>query len=627
MPSYHKIIKQSGVLMKAAKLLTPLYIGVLLFGISNSVLARLNTAPSQSIALFGSPKYKPGFKYFDYTSPEAKKGGSVTLSELGNFDSLNPIIAKGTVESNIGLTFDSLMVGSADEPFSRYGLVAKTIEIADNGFSVIFTLNPQAKFHDGSPILAKDIKFSFDALIQIGSPVYRTIYKDVDSTQVLSPRKIKFKLKNNHNKELPLTLGDFAIFSAKSFKNNIQALNKTYLEAPLSSGPYRVKALEPGRFIEYQRVKNYWAKNHPVRKNLYNFDQLHYDYYRDMTVMLEALKAGQSDYRLEYVAKQWANGYTGPAVEQGKIKRLEQKFASPNGMQAFVMNIRRPPFNDLAFRKAMNLAFDFEWANSNFFYNAYQRTQSFFSNSELAATGLPSAQELAIMEPYKKQLPKTVFEEAYKAPESDGKGFNRQNLIKAKKLLDATGYVYKQGQLHQADGTPIAIEFIIRQPGFERIINPYIKALKRLGIKADLRILETSQYINRLRSFDFDVIVHSFPQSLSPGNEQIDYWHSSQADVKSSRNLIGIKHQVIDALTEQIIKAESREHLVNLSKVLDRVLLSQHYVIPQWHINVNRLAFWDKFSMPAVAPVYDKYHSTGFWTWWIDAQKAQALKQ
>lgn len=611
------------------RIFSALYKGLSAAGLASSLLLSQSAyaEPVHGIAMFGAPKYPANFTHFAYTSDKAQKGGKVVLSELGNFDSLNPLIPKGNVEGNIGLTFDTLMASSADEPFSRYGLVAQSIDIQDAGLSVVFAINPKAVFHDGSPIEANDVKFSFDALMQIGSPIYKTVYKDVEQVEVLDKATVKFKLKTNENKELPLILGDFAIFSAKAFDNDVQKLNKTYLEPPLSSGPYRVKDLEQGRFIVYQRVDNYWAKDHPARKNLYNYDRIRYDYYRDMTVMLEALKAGRIDYRLEYVAKQWASGHNGPAFDKGQIKKLELEFEDTNGMQAFVMNTRRAPFDDINFRRAMNLAFDFEWTNNKLFYNAYLRSQSYFSNSELAARGLPSDAELEILNPYKQQLNPEVFNSAYAAPVSDAKGFNRANLIKAKKLLDAKGYQFKQGQLHTPAGAPIEIEFLIRQPGFERIINPYIKSLGRLGIKANLRVLETSQYINRLRKFDYDVIVGSFAQSLSPGNEQIDYWHSSRANVESSRNWIGVQHSVVDAITEQIPTATSREQLVNLSRALDRVLLHQHYVVPQWHININRLAFWDKFAMPATPAPYDRYHSTGFWTWWIDPDKAARLER
>ena len=572
------------------------------------------TIRTHAMALHGTAKYPANFKHFDYVNPQAPKGGKLTLGQQGSYDSLNPFIAKGTSASHLSLIYDTLTYHSSEEAFTQYGLVAETMEYPKDRSWVIFHLRPEATFHDGTAITADDVVFTFNTLMEKGNPFYQSYYAGVEQVLALDKQRVKFSFKDGTNNELPLIVGQLPVLPKHFWQQRDFAASS--LEIPLGSGPYKIKSFDAGKSISYERVDDYWGKDLNVNKGSYNFDQIQIDYYKDAVVLLEALKAGQYDFRYENASKQWATGYQGKALAQGKLIKEEISHKIPRGMQAFFFNLRRPFFQDIRVRQAINLAFNFEWSNQNLFYNAYTRTESYFSNSELAASGLPSEQELAILQPYREQLPASVFDQAYQAPISDGDKYNRKNLLKAQALLQQAGWQIKDNRLYNSAGEHLSFEILLVQPSFERIVNPFIASLKKLGISAHIRMVEISQYINRMRDFDYDMMVGTLGQSLSPGNEQIEYWHSSRADVKASRNILGIKNSVIDELIDLVIAAPNRESLINRTRALDRVLLHHHYVIPQFHISSHRIAYWNKFGKPDRSPIYDSSYQTSLLTWW-----------
>ncbi len=576
---------------------------------------------SHAIAMHGQPKYAANFDHFEYTSPAAKKGGELRLHSLGSFDSLNTFIAKGNSADNLGLIYDSLTVNSLDEPFTQYGLIAQTIEYPSDRSWVIFHLHPDARFHDGRPITAEDVVFTFNLLIEQGSPTYKFNYAGVDTVTALDKARVKFSFKSKQNRELALTVGQLPVLPKHYWQKH--DFGKSSLEQPLGSGPYRIHKVDPGRRIVYQRDDNYWAKDLSVNRGLYNFDQISTDYYRDANVALEALKAGEYDYRRENSSKFWATAYDTPAVHNKRLIKEDVPHQATSGMQGFSFNMRKPLFKDRRVRQAIGYAFDFEWSNQSLFYQAYTRCDSFFSNGELASRGLPQGEELALLNKYKDQLPADIFTQVFTPPSTDGSGRNRKNLRQAKRLLDQAGYKVVDNQLMTPEGEEFEFEILLVSQQFERIVNPFAKSLERLGIKVKVRLVDVSQYINRMRSFDYDMMVQVIPQSLSPGNEQIEFWGSHAADTEGSRNVIGVKHPVIDALTQKIAEATDRQQLVTATRALDRVLLNQYYVVPQWYKASNRLVYWNKFSKPAIAPKYDSYYSTAIHTWWHDPEKQQ----
>jgi microcin C transport system substrate-binding protein len=583
------------------------------------------TIKSHAIAMHGDIKYPADFKHFEYVNPNAPKGGTLRDFAIGTFDTLNPFITKGTPASDLGLIYETLMTASEDEPFTFYGRVAEYIEYPEGERDwVIFHINPKARFHDGKPITADDVVFSFNALMQKGAPQYAQYYADVAKVEALDKQKAKFTFKTTENKELPLIAGQITVLPAHFWKD--KDFEKGGLDLPLGSGPYRIASVDAGRSITYERVKDYWGKDLAVNVGMYNFDRIQIDYYRDDTVIVEALKAGQIDFRWERSAATWAKSYDVPAVTRGDLVKQEVRDYSPKGIQAFVMNSRRPPFDNIKFREAMNYAFDFEWSNRNLFHNSYTRSNSYFFNSDFASSGLPEGRELEILTPFKDQLPASVFTTPYTNPKTDGTGNNRDNLRKAQQLLKEGGFTLKDGKLiNPKTGKPVVIEYLERDPAFERIVNPYIQNLKRLGIDMNIRTVDISQYINRVQDFDFDITTLGFGQSQSPGNEQRYYWSSSAADTKGSSNYAGIKNPVVDQLIESLILAPNREELIVRTRALDRVLLHNHYVVPQYAGLVHRLVYWNKFGQPEIAPKYDPGFSTGLMTWWIDPEKERRL--
>jgi microcin C transport system substrate-binding protein len=584
--------------------------------------AQQKTTVAHAIAMHGQPKYGLDFKHFDYVDPNAPKGGSVRLGVRGTFDTLNRFIPKGV--PGAGDATETLLTSSADEPFTEYGLIAESLEWPEDRSWVIFTLRPEARWHDGKPITVEDVIFSLDILKTKGRPFYRFYYGSIKKAEKVGPRKVKFTFAEAGNRELPLIAGQIPILPKHYWESEGRDFSKTTLEPPLGSGPYRITNFEAGRHIVVERVKDYWGAHLPVRRGRSNFNSLRYEYYFDETVLRQALKAGKLDYRQENQAKAWALDYDTPAVRDGRLKLNEIGHKNPTGMQAFVINSRRQVFKDRKLRRALAYAFDFEWSNRNLFFSQYTRTESYFSNSELASTGLPKGEELAVLEGYRGRVPDEVFTQVYKAPKTDGSGWPRDNLSRAFALLAEAGWVVRDMKLVNAEtGKRLKFEILLYSTTFERVALPFKRNLTRLGIDARVRLVDTSQYINRLREFDFDIIVGGWGQSESPGNEQRGYWSSAAAASPAAQNLIGIKDPVVDELIELVISAPSRQSLVNRTRALDRVLLWGHYVIPNWHARVDRIASWDKFSRPAITP----RHGTNLDYWWLDAAKDAALKE
>jgi microcin C transport system substrate-binding protein len=589
-----------------------------------SLACAAQAAPQHALTLYDEPpKYPANFKHFDYVNPDAPKGGTFRQAGFGSFDSLNPFINKGTPADDVGMIYDTLARSTLDEPLTEYGLIAGKIEKAPDNTWVRFYLRPEARFHDGHPIRAEDVEFTFNTLIKDGTPMYRAYYAGVDKVVIEDPLRVLFKFKNSQSRELPLILGQLPVLPKHFWAN--REFTKGNLEIPLGSGPYKVAEVKAGRSIRYERVKDYWAKDLPVNRGQFNFDAMTYEYYRDMDVALQAGKAGQFDYWLETSAKNWATAYDTPAVREGRLIKEELPNGNPQGMQGFVMNLRRPVFQDPKVREALTLLLDFEWTNKQLFNGSYSRTKSYFDNSELGSSGMPSADELKILEPLRGKIPERVFTEPFQLPVSDGSGMIRPQLRRAFQLLQEAGWTIKNDKMSDAQGNPMKLEFLLAQTQFERILLPYKRNLSDLGIDLTIRRVDTAEYVNRLRSRDYDMVVSSFPQSSSPGNEQREYFHSISADRSGSRNFMGLKDPAVDSLVDGLINADSRQSLIAHTRALDRVLLWGFYVLPNWHIKTWRVAYWDHIAHPGVKALSD----IGTNTWWYkpDAQPAPAVQQ
>ena len=575
------------------------------------VSGTVHAAAQHALTLYDEkPKYSADFTHFDYANPDAPKGGTLREAGFGSFDSLNPFINKGVAADDVGLIYDTLTAQSLDEPFTVYGLLAERIEKGPNNQWVRFYLRPEARFHDGEPVKAEDVVFTFETLLAKGAPHYRGYYADVEKAVIEGPRQVRFDFKHAGNRELPLILGQLPVLPKHWWAD--RDFGAGSMEPPLGSGPYRIERVEPGRTIQYARVEDYWGKDLPVNRGFYNFNRIRFDYYRDNNVALQAFKAGQFDYWLETSAKNWASAYDIDAVKDGRIIKEEIPNLNPQGMQGFVFNTRKKHLQDRRVREALALLFDFEWTNRQLFNGAYTRTASYFDNSELAASGLPSEDELKLLEPLRGQIPDEVFEKPFKLPHTNADGKIREQQRRAYELLTEAGWKIENDRMVDADGKPVKFEFLLVQADFERVLLPYKRNLAGLGIDLEIRRVDVSQYINRLRSRDYDMIVSGFGQSNSPGNEQREYWHSASADNPGSRNFIGLKDPAIDTLVEKLIAADSREELITRTRALDRVLLWGHYVIPNWHIKTWRAAYWNHLAHPQTTPAYD----IGLMTWW-----------
>ena len=605
--------------------------GTLLAAIAAATPAGAESTMSHATAIRETPRYPVGFPHYDHADPRAPKGGTVRRASVGStYDSLNPYIVKGNPAAGIGLLFDTLTEDSPDEATASYGLVAEWIEVADDGSWTTFWLRPEARFNDGSPVTPADVVFSLEVLKDKGHPFYRGYYGSVRAAEPLEGdtpsgrrRGVRFQFEAGVNQELPSILGQLPVLSKADWEG--KDFSETTLDPPLGSGPYAVEAgsVDPGRSIVYRRVPDYWARDLGVNAGRHNFDRIRYDYYRDATVTVEALKAGEYDFRRETSSKRWATGYDGPALEAGTLRQELLAHRLPAGMQSFVFNTRRAKFRDPRVREALAYAFDFEWTNRQLFYGQYERSPSFFSNSELASSGLPAPAELAILEPYRGRVPEQVFTTAYEPPRTDGPGGIRQNLRRAHVLLREAGWTVRDGWLVEASsGTAMVFEMLLVNPDFERVVLPLGKNLERVGVRMTVRTVDPAQYTRRVSDFDFDMVVGSFGITLSPGNEQRDFWGSAAADLPGSRNLAGARDPVVDELVELVISASNRKALVDRTRALDRVLLWSHYVIPNWHLNAYRIASWNIFGRPETRPAY----GLGFNTWWIDEGKAERVR-
>jgi microcin C transport system substrate-binding protein len=570
-------------------------------------------APVHAIAMHGAPKYPPGFQHFDYVNPQAPKGGALKRAATGSFDSLNPYIIKGQPAAGLGMTYDTLTVQAQDEAFTEYGLIAESMEVPEDRSWIVFNLRPEARFHDGAPITAEDVVYSFNLLRTQGAPMFRYYYAGVRAVVAEGPRRVRFSFVPGDNRELPLILGEMPILPKHYWDG--RAFGDTTLAPPVGSGPYRIKDFEVGRHITYERVADWWAKDLPVSRGLYNFDELRYDYYRDNTVALEAFKAGAFDLRVEMSSKTWATGYDDfPARDKGLAVLREFTDAMPSGMQGYAFNLRRPLFQDRRVREALTYAYDFDWMNDNLSTGQLVRTESYFDNSELRARGLPSEAELALLEPWRGQIPDRVFTEEYIPPSTAPPHSLRDNLLKALDLLREAGWAVKDGVL-QKDGRPFRFEILLHSPQWEATTLPYARNLKRLGIEATVRTVDSAQYQNRLSGFDFDMTVVIWGQSLSPGNEQLEFYGSQAADSPGSRNYPGLKSPAVDALIAKVISARTREDLVTATRALDRVLRWSILVVPHFYVPETRIALWNRFGIPEVTPM----RGVQITAWWQDS--------
>lgn len=580
------------------------------------MLAAVTTqaAPMHALALHGEPKYPADYAHFDYVNAEAPKGGTFTSAVVGSFDSLNPFIIRGLPASGLGLVFETLMEKTLDEPLTSYGLLAETVEVPEDRAWVRFSLRPEAKWEDGTAVTVDDVIWTFETLMKEGQPFYRSYYAQVAKVEKIDTRTVQFTFKTPGNRELPLIMGDMPVLPKAYWTQKGRDFSKTTLEIPMGSGPYRIKKVESGRNITFERNKDWWAKDLPINKGRYNFDVISFDYYRDPQVAFQAFLAGSADFRQENIAKNWAQGYDHPAVKSGKIKKAEIKHDLPAGMQAFAYNLRRPLFQDPLVREALAYAFDFEWSNKQLAFGSYTRNDSYFANSPLAANKPMSMAEAAILDPYRDQVPSRVFTDVYQPPKTNGSGDIRANLRTALKLLGQAGWKMDKNVLRNAKGEAFEFEILTDSTMFDRWLLPFIANLRKLGIKAHLREIDVAQYQNRMNDFDFDVTITTFSQSLTPGNEQLAYWGSEMADQPGSLNIIGIKNPVLDQLIKKLVHAETYESLTSITQALDRVLLWNFYVIPQWYVGTFRIAYWDKLGHPAENPPYGLPVMD---TWWI----------
>jgi len=591
-----------------------IFISVFLF------LKNVYAEKMHGIAMHGAPKYDSNFTHLSYINPNAPKGGKLKFGVYGSFDNLNRVAFKGSKAAGLGYINDTLMRRVWDEAFTLYGLIAEYAEMPEDRSSITFFINPKAQFHDGSPITRDDVLFSLETFQTKGTPNQKKTYGKVIETEMIGENGIKMNFVNNEDKELPLIIAGFLPIIPKKYYEKLD-VTKTFLDIPLGSGPYTIDEIDPGRKITYSRVKEYWAKDLPVNKGQYNFDTLTYDYYKDTNVLLEAFKVGDYDYRREYNAQRWQTNYDFPAVDRGDVVLKEMKNDRPTGMNALVMNSRKEIFSNPRVREALSYAYDHEWINKILYNNAYTRTDSYFDNSPLASSGLPTKEELLLLEPWKDQLPNEIFNKIYKPPISDGSGMPRENLRIAKKILEEEGWKIKNGKLTK-DNKEFVFEFLIVSPSVERIALAFQKTLETLGITMNVRTVDSSQYQARMLNYDFDMIKNTWRVSLSPGNEQQFYWGSEVGKNEGSKNYAGVDSPVVDFLIEKLIGAKTREELTTTIHALDRVLLWGHYVIPLYHSGIDRIAYWDFLEYPKNIPLYGIVIES----WWANKEKALILQ-
>ncbi len=579
---------------------------------------------THGLSAFGELKYDKNFTHFDYVVLGAPLNGTLktqSTEAVNSFDSLNGYILKGVPAAKLDLLFDSLMVRAVDEPDAVYGLVAEWAAVADDKMSVTFKLRAEAKFADGTPLRAQDVVRSFNLLKTEGDPAWRFPLRDVEAATAIDELTVRYTFTGQEVRDLPLTVAQLPIFSSAYYDTN--TFNETTTLPPVGSGPYKVADMKLGQFITYERRDDYWAKDLPVNRGRWNFKKLRFDYFRDRSIAFEAFKAGALDLREEFTSKTWATEYNFPAIRDGRVIKEMLPDQRPSGTQAFFLNTRRPQFQDIRVRQAMDLAFDYEWTNKTLFHNAYLRTQSIFENSEMAAQdGAPTGAVLDLLAPYKGQVPDSVFTGRYQAAKTDGSGQGRKNLRAASKLLTAAGWTIKDGKRVNAAGEALTVEFLMFEPSFERIIAPYIARLKKLGIESKMRVVDIAQYQARVEAYDYDLISSRFTFPNTPGTELRGYMGSHAAKQPGSFNLAGISDPVVDALIEKVITAESRADMITAARALDRLVMAGHYLVPHWYKASHSIAYYNKFGRPPAKP---KYARGILDLWWVDPKKEAAL--
>lgn len=577
------------------------------------------------LSIFGDLKYPADFKHFDYVNPDAPKGGRMSLIGPGSvttFDSFNMFIIQGDNSQGLELLYDSLMVRAHDEPDAVYGLVARAASVAPDKMSITFQLRPEARFADGTPLTAADVVFSFEKLRdkKIIQPYYSLPLSDVLSAEALDAVTVKYTFKGNFTRDLPIVVAMLPILPKAYYDTH--PFDQTTLDPPLGSGPYKIAGFRPQTSVTYVLRPDYWARDLPVNRGRFNIAEIRYDFFRDRTPELQGLFTGDLDFREEFTSVDWATAYDNvPAIRDGRLLRDTRPDEAPSGAQGFFINTRREKFKDVRVRRALDLLFDFEWSNKALFYGLYKRTESYFENSDLKAFGPPSPAELALLEPYRTQLPPEIFGEPYTPPRSNGSGKDSKLLAEADRLLTAAGWTVENGRRVNAKKEPLAVEVLVDSAGFERIAVPYQGTMRLMGIEATVRRVDSAQYQRRLETFDFDLTTQRYVMRLTPGIELINYWSSATASIEASRNLPGIADPVVDALMLKVMAAKSREELAVATRAVDRVLRAGNYWVPQWHKASHHLAYWNKYSWPAIKPRYDRALDT----WWFDADKAAKL--
>lgn len=589
-----------------------------------------DNARHHAISLIGTPAHPRDFRQFGWVNANAPKGGAVRLRSLGTYDTLNRYAPKGIPADGLSRTEATLMIQSLDEPSTEYGLIAAWVSFPSDFTSATFGLRPEARFSDGQPVTPEDVVFSLEALKK-ANPRFAIYYKNVVRAEKTGPHEVRFVFDAAGNRELPLIIGGLPVlprhfWTGKDEKGEPRDLARGSLEVPVGAGPYRVASFESGRRIVYERVHDWWAKDLAVTRGQWNFDRIIHVYYRDRLPAFEGFKAGETDFWPENSAKGWATEYDFDAAKRGSVKREELPDGDIKPMQGFIFNLRKPQFQDRRVREAFNLAFNFEWANKAMFFEQYHRSSSYFGNSELACHGVPTGDELSILEKHRSELPPELFTTEYKNPVNAAPDDFRRHMGKASKLLSEAGFEMKGGVRTNAAGVRLAAEILLVQPNFEKLVLAYKAELAKLGIDISVRIVDAAQYRRRVQTFDYDMIVWSFPQSHSPGNEQREFWGSAAAAEEGSRNLIGIKNPAIDALIERLIYAKDRPDLVAATRALDRALLWGHYLVPNFHSPVDRIAYWDKFGRPSTLPRYTSPADAFLRVWWYDEKAAARLE-
>lgn len=601
---------------------------LLFISLALSFPASATITESHGYAQFGTLKYPAKFTHFDWVNPAAPKGGTLRVMAFGTFDTLNPYTFKGTspvatpnfLQYGVNELNEPLMVGtglyapSGDEPTSSYGLIARSVEYSEDRSWVVFNLRPEARFHDGKPITAYDVAFSYRLLLKEGHPQYRTNLQEVQRVDILGPQRIRFVFKRAGNPLLILRLGELPVLPQHYWKD--RDFKATTFTPPLGSGPYRVTQVQPGRQLVFERVNDYWGKDLAVNRGFNNFDRVEVEFYRDSDVAFEAFKAGEFDIYIEHQAKNWANGYDFPAVNRGEVIKAQVAHQIPTQTQGLFMNTRRAAFADVRVREALGMMFDFEWTNRTLFSGAYQRALSYYPNSEFSASGVPVGHEWLLLSPYREQLPASLFSQAFSLPRTEGRGIPRETLRRALGLLGEAGWKLNGQRLQNSAGQPLRFELMLVNPNLERILQPYVENLASIGIEARLRTVDRAQYKQRLDQFDYDMILMTLNQTLSPGLEQWQYFHSSQVSVKGSKNYAGINNPVVDHLLEQLLAAQTRDEQLAAGRALDRVLLWQHYMIPNWYLNYHRLAYRNRFAFVTTPP-----YTLGLGAWWLKSME------